>query len=227
MRKQFILSRWYTSLVTNCLRLQNSNSFKSKPSNKIWLWKAGRNSTLKHMPLIQKLIFHYHSSLALDSGMDLTFQGGAHSPLTLFLRAVSQGSSNAEANIPYSAECSKQGNSLTSGDASKDCVWNSNYSFAHPFAGLCSKFKYSTFGPSVLDAFHSMFLVVWDCQVFIWLDVCTWILSELMGSPGWPQPCAPLSELTQRMTTRAFVRAPFKHCCTIFSQHSLCRFGII
>lgn len=54
--------------------------------------------------------------------MDLIFQDGAHPPLTLLLRAVSKGYSNAEARIPYSAECSKQGNSLISEDASKDCV---------------------------------------------------------------------------------------------------------
>lgn len=140
--------------------LKTSNSFKSKASDKILLWKAGSNSTLKHITLIQKLISHYCSSLTLDLGMDLIFQGGVHSPWTLMLRAISKGSSNAKAHIPYPAECSKKGNSLISADASKYCVWNSNWSFAHPFSGLCSEFKYSMFGPSALDAFHSMFLVV-------------------------------------------------------------------
>lgn len=107
-------------------QLKTSNSFKSKASDKILVWKAGRNSTLKHITLIQKLISHYYSSLALEFGMNFIFQGGAHSPWTLLLRAVSKGSSNAKAHIPYSAECSKQGNSFISADTSKGCVWDSN-----------------------------------------------------------------------------------------------------
>lgn len=87
-------------------------------------------------------------------------------------RAVLKGSYNAEVPSLYSAECSKQRDSLTSADISGGCDSHSNWSFADPFAGPCSEFKYSTFGRSTLNAFHSTFLVLWDCQICILLENC-------------------------------------------------------